>query len=184
MVTQEVIQAARAFVAPYYAEKDIMHDFSHVRRVVAVVRELAKNYDANPDLLTIAAYVHGVVDTRENEIIWMLRGNGLSEEEITELRRIVWQAQPGQQPDSIESSILHDAILLEGGKTFIIVQGIVAGIVSGRSLDEIVHDIEDNRLGNCRCLLPEAQKLYEEKEAYTRGFLDDLKKYLPGMWKG
>jgi len=48
------------FVKPYYMIKDIMHDLSHIERVLKYVEKLLKqgNYKADINILTYSAYFH------------------------------------------------------------------------------------------------------------------------------
>ncbi len=79
------------------------------------------------------------------------------------------------EPKTIEGKILHDAHLIEGGKTFMIVKSLITGALRGQTLQETIEYIEKNLLGKFRCYLPEAQKLYKEKEKFTQEFLKELK---------
>lgn len=52
---------------------------------------------------------------------------------------------------------------------------LVSGTARGQTLEETIAYMEANVLGKYRCVLPEAQRAYEEKERFAREFLADLK---------
>ena len=51
------------FVKPYYESKDIMHNLSHINRVLKYVGKLIKvsNYKYDKDILTYSTYFHGFI---------------------------------------------------------------------------------------------------------------------------
>ena len=51
------------FVKPYYESKDIMHNLSHINRVLKYVGKLIKvsNYKYDEDILTYSTYFHGFI---------------------------------------------------------------------------------------------------------------------------
>ena len=51
------------FVKPYYESKDIMHNLSHINRVLKYVEKLIKisNYKYDIDILTYSTYFHGFI---------------------------------------------------------------------------------------------------------------------------
>lgn len=53
----------RKFVYPFYQNKDIMHDLSHVERVLITLDGLIKYIDGNYDyeVIKYAAYFHGFI---------------------------------------------------------------------------------------------------------------------------
>jgi len=107
-----------------------------------------------------------------------LRKEGLSKQRIKQIIQVAWESHKEAKPKTIEGKILHDAHLIEGGKTFMIVKSLITGTLRGQNLQETIKYIEENLLGKFRCYLPESQKLYEEKENFTREFLKELKKHL------
>mgnify|MGYP000073558453 CR=1 FL=1 len=167
----------KKFVEPFYETKDIMHNFSHIQRILQEAEKLAKNYDIDKELLTYGAYLHGII-LRHEEVKQFLRKRGLSEKRIKRIVQVARESHKEAEPKTIEGKILHDAHLIEGGKTFMIVKSLITGTLRGQNLQETIKYIEENLLGKFRCYLPESQKLYEEKENFTREFLKELKKHL------
>jgi uncharacterized protein len=172
------IEDIEAFVDRDYTDKDIMHNLTHVYRIQKLAVEIAKNYEHNSELLVIAAYFHGNIYFRELEIRQFLRDKNLPQQDIERIIQIAWESQKGSCPETIEGKILHDAHLLEGGKTFMITKSLVTGTARGQSLLETITYLEENIIGKFKCYLPELQQLYEKTEEYTKAFIEDLKSNL------
>jgi uncharacterized protein len=171
-----LVKEVEIFVQPYYEGKDLMHNFSHIERVLKLAKRIAKNYQIDNELLVVGAYFHGVIQLDENEVVNFLRTQNTDEERIKKIVQVAWDSQKDSDSSLIEGKILHDAHLLEGGKTFLITKSLITGTARGQSLIETVAYIEENLLGKFECLLPETQKEYEEKETFTQEFLNDLKR--------
>lgn len=105
----------------------------------------------------------------------VLKAKGLSQDKIDKVVQIAWESQKESKPETVEGTILHDAHLIEGGKTFLITKSLVTGGARGQTLNETISYIEQNILGEFKCYLPEAQKIYEDKEEFAKGFITDLK---------
>jgi uncharacterized protein len=161
-----------------YASKDIMHGLSHIRRLLSLARDLGSTHPHNPDVLMFAAYCHGVVYSKETEMRSFLAQGGVGAEMVDRAIKASWESRTEGIPETIEGALLHDAHLLEGGKTFIIAKSLVTGTARGQTIDETIRFIEEQVLGRFRCALPKAQAAYEEKEAYARDFIADLKGHL------
>jgi uncharacterized protein len=59
-----------------------------------------------------------------------------------------------------------------------ITKSLVTGTARGQSLEETLQYLEEKILGKFKCYLPESQKLYAEKEEYTKLFLKNLRSSL------
>jgi|GEM_PF-4386671 len=59
-----------AFVEPYYISKDIMHDFSHINRILKMVETLSEKLAIKFDneLVMIACYFHGLIGFEKQKI--------------------------------------------------------------------------------------------------------------------
>jgi uncharacterized protein len=169
------IEEVEAFVGRDYANKDIMHNLTHIHRIIKLATAIGNNYEHNPQLLVIAAYFHGNIYCREPEIREFLRAKKLPPLDIERVIQIARESQKDNYPETIEGKILHDAHLLEGGKTFMITKSLITGTVRGQSLLETIKYLEENIIGKFKCCLAELQKLYDEKEEYTKEFIRDLK---------
>ncbi|AKI97650.1 hypothetical protein [Kosmotoga pacifica] len=168
------------FVRPYYENKDIMHDLSHIDRVLKTANKLGKRYEDEIDheVLMIAAYFHGFIYKDEKRIREWLKAKGLSDDKINKIVQVAWESQKKEIPRTLEGKILHDAHMIEGGKTFLIVKSLITGSVRGQSLDETIEYMEKNILGKGQCYLAEAKEIYAEQQKFAREFISDLKEGL------
>jgi uncharacterized protein len=121
----KLIEKVKVFVQPYYNKKDLMHNFSHITRVLKLAEKIAKNYQVDNELLIIGAYFHGVIHLDEKKVVNFLQSNKIDEQKIKKILQISWDSQKDSTSDLIEGKILHDAHLLEGGKTYLIVKSLV-----------------------------------------------------------
>lgn len=173
-----MIEELEKFVKSFYQNKDIMHDLSHIKRVLKAAKMLARDNKVDIDLIIYGAYFHGIIYEKENQIAEFLKSKGLSNEKINKILQVSWESQKERIPKVLEGKILHDAHLIEGGRTFLIVKSLITGTLRGQTLEETIEYIEKNILGKFTCYLPEAQNLYEDKEEFARRFLRDLKESL------
>jgi len=174
------IKEIEKFVEPFYQNKDIMHNLSHIRRILKTAKMLMKYYDneIDKDLIIYGAYFHGIINENENQIYKFLKSKDLSNEKINKILQVSWESQKEKAPETLEGKILHDAHLIEGGTTFLIVKSLITGTLRGQTLEETIEYIEKKILGKFTCYLPEAQNIYNEKEKFARKFLKDLKENL------
>jgi len=165
------------FVKPYYKEKDIMHDLSHIERVMKSVEKLKFKIKSSMDkeAITYATYFHGFIYTAEKEIMEWLRTVGMSDDRVLFIIKIAWESQKNEVPVTLEGKILHDAHMIEGGKTYLIVKSLITGSVRGQSLEKTILFIEKNIIGKGCCYLPEAQRMYDEQQKFASKFIKDLK---------
>ncbi len=171
------IDKIEAFVHPFYEQRDTMHGMAHVRRVLKEAQALSRSHPGtDATIIAYGAYLHGIIwNTEEERIATFLRSHDLPEDMIQRILRVAWESLKEKTPHTLEGKILHDAHLIEGGRTFIIVKSLVVGAVRGQTIEDTVEYMEGNVLGKYRCYLPEAQMIYAEKEAFARAFLEDLK---------
>ena len=178
------IEEIERFVKPFYSKKDFMHDLSHIRRMLKAAFFLSKKYRVDDEIIIYGTYFHGIVHEKKSEIVDFLKSKGFSEEKI---KRILQAAQSSRtrlkvfekpKPRTIEDKILHDAHLIEGGETFLIVKSLITGTLRGQTLKETVDYMKNNIICKFKCYLPEAQKIYEKKEKFAKDFLEKLKKNL------
>ena len=168
------------FVKPYYENKDIMHDLSHIDRVLNYVEKLLSlgNYKVDKEVLTYAAYFHGFIYNNELGIIQWLKMQRISKDRINKIITVAWESQKDKKAVTVEGKVLHDAHMIEGGKTYLIVKALVVGSVRGQRLEETIKYVEDNILGKEICYLPEAQEIYCKQQEFAKDFIYDLKEGL------
>ncbi|MBQ8897390.1 MAG: hypothetical protein IJY86_02805 [Clostridia bacterium] len=169
-------KALYEFSEPYYADKDIMHNMWHIELVQKAVDQILSrcSYTVDEESLTLATYFHGFIYSDEEQIRrWML-DQGYGEDKIDKTVKIAWESQRSEVPETIEGKILHDAHVLEGGKTYLIVKTLITGSVRGQSLAETLDYMEKNVLYKNKCYLPETIPLCQEMNEFTNSFFADL----------
>lgn len=166
----------REFSEPYYADKDIMHNMWHIDLVHKWLDKLIDEYkyDVDYNALLSALYFHGFIYSDQKKIEKWLAENGLNDSEIQKIVKIAWESQRPETPKTLEGKLLHDAHVLEGGKTYTVVKTLITGSVRGQSLEQTLDFMKNNVLDNNKCFLPETIKLCEEMNDYTNRFYDDL----------
>lgn len=164
------------FVKPYYIDKDIMHNMWHIELVSRMVNKIlsASNYRVDEECLTLATYFHGFIYKDEDKIRQWMLAKDFDEEIISKTINIAWESQRSEIPETIEGKILHDAHVLEGGKTYLIVKTLITGSVRGQSLLDTLNYMEKNVLDKNNCYLPETIPLCEEMNKYTNSFFEEL----------
>ena len=171
-------QALLEFVEPYYVGKDCMHNMWHIELVWKMVNKIvsSSNYTVDWECLQLATYFHGFIYKDEEKIRdWMLSQN-YDEEMISKTVRIAWESQRNEVPETMEGKILHDAHVLEGGKTYLLVKTLITGSVRGQSLIETMNYMKENVLDKNKCYLSETIPLCEEMNEYTNNFFEELSK--------
>ncbi len=169
-----------AFVWRYYRKKDLMHNLTHIERILETARVISRRHKgADSSILTIACYFHGIdVKGNEMKLSKFLRDRGFHSEEISRIFQAAVDSQTASIPKTLEGKILHDAHLLEGGRNFHVVKCLVTGLSRGSSLLEITKYYQSNIYGKYKCYLAENKALYREKEEYASQFFNDLRKNL------
>ncbi|NBI27903.1 hypothetical protein ERL59_02870 [Chengkuizengella sp. YPA3-1-1] len=164
------------FVNPYYTDKDMMHDLSHIKRILQTSKRIMLRYkEADEELITYGCYFHGFIYNHEADIVKFLEENEVKPSKIQKIIKVAWESLKDQTPDTLEGKIVHDTHLIEGGKTFIIVKCLVTGTARGQSLEETINFIESNILDKGKCYLPEAIPIYQEMQSFAKQFIVDLK---------
>ena len=164
------------FVEPYYADKDIMHNMWHIGLVKKMIDKILSihHYEVDEESLLLATYFHGFIYSDEEKIKQWLETQGYVKETISKVIKISWESQRREIPETIEGKILHDAHVLEGGKTYLIVKTLITGSVRGQSLIDTMNYMEEKILDKNICYLPETIPLCEEMNQYTNIFFADL----------
>lgn len=63
----------------------------------------------------------------------------MNEEDIEVIIKVAWESQRPEIPETLEGKILHDAHVLEGGKTYTVVKTLITGSVRGSRLKKPFH---------------------------------------------
>lgn len=165
----------KEFASHYYKDKDIMHDLSHIDRVIAAAENIEKDYNCDFDIIHHAAYFHGFIYREEDKIREWLIENEYRNEEIEKIVKAAWESQKDKEAKSIEGMILHDAHMIEGGRTFLIVKSLITGSVRGQSLEETISYIENNIVGKGSCYTKRAKKIHKTALEFTEKYIEKLK---------
>ena len=171
-------KALLAFVESYYADKDIMHNMWHIELVKKMVNKILAtgSYDVEEECLLLATYFHGFIYKDEDKIRQWMKQQNYEDAAISKTLQIAWESQRSEVPQTIEGKILHDAHVLEGGKTYLVVKTLITGSVRGQSLPETLDFMKNHVLNKNACYLPETIPLCEEMNAYANRFFEDLMK--------
>lgn len=166
----------RAFCTPYYANKDIMHNLWHIELMERWVEKVIAlgDYSVDREALDYATWFHGFIYSDEQAVRAWLEQQGFSAERISKIVQIAWESQRPEVPETLEGKILHDAHVLEGGKTYVLVKTLITGSVRGQSLEQTLDFFHRHVLGVNRCYLPETIPLCQEMEQFTEDFLKQL----------
>lgn len=164
------------FVKPFYKNKDIMHDFTHIQRTKIALQDLIKKskISFNHKLAEIALYFHGIIYSHEQQIKDYLTDKNLPTEEIDLIIKIAWESQKENKPSTKEGLMLHDAHMLEGGRNFEIIKSLITGSVRGQTLEETMIYIEKNLLEKGKCYTEEGIKQYEIMKKRTKEIYKEL----------
>ena len=166
------------FVEPYYNNKDIMHNMWHINLVKKEVDKILEisNYDINYDNLIYALYFHGFIYSDEKRIRTWLKEQGIDNKNIENIVTIAWESQRSEEPKTIEGKILHDAHVLEGGKTYLVIKTLITGTLRNQSLRETLKYMKDNVLDYNKCYLKETIPLCKEMNEYADMFYKETMK--------
>ena len=166
----------KSFVKPYYANKDIMHNMWHIELVHKWVDKIIKlgNYNIDYEKLIYAMFFHGFIYSNGNDIKHWLKMRSFSNDKIEDIIKITWESQRNEVPTTVEGKILHDAHILEGGRTYLVAKTLIAGSVRGQSLLETINYMKQNVIDKNRCYLPETYSLCDEMNEYAKKFIEEL----------
>jgi len=164
------------FVKPFYRDKDIMHDFTHIERIQHALEKLKKTSELGFDgeLAEAALYFHGIIYSHEAQINRFLVEINVPPEEIALMIKVAWESQKESKPSTNEGLLLHDAHMLEGGRNFEIIKSLITGSVRGQSLEETMHYIEENLLEKGRCYTREGIRHYDIMKKRTKEIYGEL----------
>lgn len=169
-------KALAEFIAPYYADKDIMHDLWHICLVEKSIDKILTlgQYEADRELLTLSAAFHGFVYREEDAIRQWLLSQGYEANRIERIIQVSWESQRPEIPQTLEGKILHDAHILEGGKAYLVVKTLITGSLRGQTLTETLDYMKSHCLGTNKCYLPETIPLCREMNLFTEQFYQEL----------
>ena len=104
-----------------------------------------------------------------------LKKQEYGDDSVARILQIAWESQRREVPETLEGKILHDAHVLEGGRTYLVVKTLITGSVRGQSLEETLAYMENNVLGKNMCYLPETIAQCEDMNRYAEDFCAALR---------
>jgi len=157
------------FVEPFYKEKDIMHDITHIERVKLSLDQIIENenVDFDHDILFYALYFHGFIYSHEVEIRNWLMNENINTRKIELIIEAAYGSQKDRDSISIEGKLLHDAHEIEGGETFLYVKPLITGSVRGQSLFETIAYIE-TIIDSGFCYFEHSKKILKTQKKYLK----------------
>jgi uncharacterized protein len=165
------------FAIPFYEKKDMMHGIEHIKRVIKRAKTIAKEFGVQTNDIEIAAYLHGFIYSHE-EIIKDFLSSEFPLERVEKIIRIAWASQKDRIARTLEEKILHDAHVIEGGKTFLITKSLITGSLRGQKLEETIAFIEAHVLDCNTCYLESSKVKLSEANAFAKEFIKSLKEGL------
>lgn len=168
------------FVTPFYKERDIMHNFSHIERIcrkavqIKQVMELA----GDDEVLFMGCYFHGIIRKYNDEVRYFLQNSSIEKKRIEKIIQCALESHVQAIPVSLEGKIAHDAHLLEGGKYFMVAKTLVTGTLKGQSLKETVDFLEKNVINKGMCCFAQNQEELLLSQNVAREFIEEMKKIL------
>ncbi|MBD3241727.1 MAG: hypothetical protein GF331_14140 [Chitinivibrionales bacterium] len=180
MAATQDIEQLHALFSPFYEGKDILHDGSHIRRIACKAIDIAAQecIHINHWVVWCGAYLHGVVYTDDTGVRDLLLSSGADSSLVDKAVWAAWESGKEATPNTAEGMVLHDAHLLEGGRTYIVTKCLTTGAARGQSVADTLTLIETDVLGAYRCCLPSAQQEYAAMEAYAREYVAEQKSAL------
>lgn len=94
---------------------------------------------------------------------------------INKIITTAWESQKDRSAQTLDGKILHDAHMIEGGRTYLIVKPLITGSLRGQTLNQTIKYIEENILEKGCCYLPEAQEIYNKQQEFAESFIKELK---------
>jgi len=134
------------------------------------------NYSVNYEYLYLILGFHGFIYKDEQKIKEWWHIQGYSNEAIEQIIKVCWESQRPEVPETLEGKIVHDAHVLEGGKTYTIVKTLITGSVREQSLEETLEFMKKNVLAINKCYLSETIELCDEMNVYTTESFNELVK--------
>lgn len=67
------------FVTPFYKERDIMHNFSHIKRICrkAVQIKEVMELEGDDEVLLMGCYFHGIIRKYNDEVRYFLQNSSI-----------------------------------------------------------------------------------------------------------
>jgi len=168
------------FILPLYANKDAMHNIQHIHRIIKTLAYLAKGCGklCNREHIIYATYFHGIINSHQKHIVDWLKRQGIPKLSIQKIIKIAKKSQKTAIPETLEEKLLHDAHIIEGGKTFLVLKSLITGVLRGQTLPQTISYFKKNVLNIGKCYLPKAIRIHKQQKQFAVTLLEDLDKWL------
>lgn len=175
----DAIEPYVIFARPLYLDRDKGHDFQHIERIISRLDELSEGLEPPPPLskLFFLACFHGLsakiscdAELRV-QIVAFLSGLGWQFEDINASLSSL-QTHLGD-PRTPEERIVYDANYYEVTGAFGIAKAFTVGGARDQSYEQTIAVFKQN-LEHLTFRTPFGQRVYEQRKAYARRYLEDL----------
>jgi uncharacterized protein len=165
--------AVEEFAKPFLAEKGSMHGLAHVKNVLKIAEEQRRKHGGDGDVILYAGYLHGIVRENGKDVKKFLESQRFDPKKVERILKAAKEVTGTAR--TTEGKVLHDAHLLEGGDSHLVVKAMTTGAERGQTVRESIKHLEEHVLGKHKCCFPENQKIYDRKESFARKALVKLK---------
>ena len=178
------IEPYRKFARSHYANKDAAHNFRHIERIIDRLDFLSRELSQQPNkaLLYFIACFHGLEKNLRSDRAFRDRVESF-------LRKLNWTEAETKQgfqslerhlsyPQTVEEMIVHDANYVELLGAFGIAKAFTTGGAYNQTYEETADILEQQYLDRVKFVTPMGKRLAEEKKAYTKEFLQQLRSEL------
>ena len=178
------LETYKNFVKPFYAARDIAHNFNHIQRIIQRLEILSQEVTPSlkSDHLYFLACFHGL-GARINDdeifrqhVVKFLKDIGWEGDEVSELFKSLERHL--ELPATIEEQIVHDANKVDILGAFGVAKAFTMGAILGQTYEETVEYFEHKTLGKTVFYTPIAKRLAKEGQEYALKFLERLKQEL------
>lgn len=172
------VASVRQFVEPLVAERDCMHDMTHLDRVAARALTLCRRRRGCLEIALVASYLHSTYQDFGTLLVEFLDSKGVKNTK----REAIFEAASGGShsavPRSLAGKIVHDANLVESNaEAFLFAKYLCTGAARGCTFQEIVaYAIAELRAPNARCAFRDSQSVHNRQRDFARLHFEELLK--------
>lgn len=195
----------------YYQGADAVHDFDHVRRVLALAERLGRAEGADLEIVRTAALLHDVARGHADRMIGehaqagaemarrLLAGHPAEKVEAVAHAIAAHRFRAGPAPQTLEAKVLHDADKLDAIGAIGVARAFAYGGFEGQRLwAEVPPDYEESQASRHehtpvheyhmklskirgRLLTQSARRLADERHAFMVAFFEQLNLEVQGL---
>lgn len=195
MIDNQTLADAETYVLAFFSDDASGHDAHHSLRVRRTAVRIAEAEGARTDLVALAALLHDVDDHKLSPATSASLGNAraflaahhVNEPDatavLTAIREVSFSQNKGARPSTLESACVRDADRLDAIGAIGVARTFAFGGAHGRALHDpngrdpntTIQHFYDKLLQLKDLMCTSAGRaLAEERDAFTRGFLDEF----------